>query len=91
MEGFILVRPRIAQAPTDLLHGFLHVFHGVGGDQGVQRFIFPWQHLAVFPADLPFLYGTFPPDHDFGAAFLFDVLQSVAAGNNREGKVKAAV
>lgn len=52
----------------------------------MQRLVFSWQHLAVFPADLPFLDGTFPPDHDFGAAFLFDVLQSVAAGNNREGK-----
>lgn len=78
-------------APADLLHGFLHVFHGVGRDQGVQRLVFSWQHLAVFPADLPLLDGTFPPDHDFGAAFLFDVLQSVAAGNNREGKVNMVV
>lgn len=78
--------PLMASVPTNLLHRFLHVFHGVGGDQGVQRLVLPRQHLAVFPAHLPLLHGAFPPDHDFGAAFLFDVLQSVAAGNNREGK-----
>lgn len=68
-----------------LLHGFLHVLHGVGGDQGVQGLVFSWQHLTVLPADLALLDGTFSPNHDFGAAFLLDVLQSVAAGNDRGG------
>lgn len=80
-----------AETPTHLLHSLLHVFHGVGGDQRVQRLVLSRQHLAVLPAHLSLLDGTFPPDHNFGAAFLFDVLQGVAAGSSRKIKVNLAV
>lgn len=62
---------------SNLLHSFLHVFHCVGGDQGMQRLIFPWQHLSILSANLPLLHRTFTPNHDLGAAFLLDVLQCI--------------
>lgn len=67
-----------------LLHSFLNVLHSVGGDQGVQRFIFPWEHLSIFPANLPLLHRAFTTDHDLSTALLLDVLQCITTGQAQE-------
>lgn len=71
---------------SHLLHSFLHIVHCVGSDQGMQRLIFPGQHLTIFSPYLPLLHRTFPSDHDLGTTFLLDVLQSITAGQTRWGK-----
>lgn len=44
------------QNVSNLLYGFFHVLHGVSGYEGVQRLVLSWQHLSIFPADLPLLH-----------------------------------
>lgn len=67
-----------------LLHSFLDILHGVGGDQGMQRLIFPWEHLSILPADLPLLHRTFSTDHDLSTALLFNVLQCITTWPNQQ-------
>lgn len=74
---------------SHLFHSLLHVFHGVGGDEGVQRLVFSRQHLAVFPAHLAFLHRTLAPDHDLGTALLLNVLQRVATGGQKNPKYES--
>lgn len=72
----------LLQDGTNLLHSFLDILHCVGSDQGMQRFIFSWQHLPIFPAHLPLLDRTFPSDHDLGTALLFNVFQGITTWPN---------
>lgn len=74
-----VVQRRITQklGQSHLLHSLFDIFHCVGSNQGMQRLIFPWQHLSILSAHLALLHRTFTPDHDLGTAFLLNVLQSI--------------
>lgn len=74
---------------SHLFHSLLHIFHGVGGDEGMQRLVLSWQHLAVFPAHLAFLHRTLAPDHDLGTTFLLNVLKRVATGGKKNPKYES--
>lgn len=69
--------PPLPGPPQYLLHRFLDVLHGVGGDQSVEGLVLPRQHLPVLAPHFPLLHRPFAPDHDFGVALLLDVLQRV--------------
>lgn len=73
--------PAREQRPAPyLLHGLLHVLHGVGRDQGVEGLVLPGQHLAIFPPHFPLLHRPLPSDHDLGVTLFLNVLQRVSPG-----------